>query len=697
MLMARRNAFVHVLIFCLGGFSSICYAERTHQIEADDYFSLGVMTGCQLSPDGKYLVYSETRWEPPTEKRNNDLWLVEIATKKVRRLTFDRASDSSPKWSPDGKYIYFTSSRERGDETDAPYNGKKQVWRVAVDGGELFPVTRVADGMGQFNLSGDGQSLYYTTSVEIVEDEWNSLRKEFKSLKYAHGVNDFSQVWKLDLIHWRSEKIVDEHRYITTFDVSPDERRIAMITTPDDTLLTNEGWSQIDVYDTATKKITNVTPDGWRDDHPVPHGWLDAAAFSADGDALAFNVSFDGYSPVIYLIEWRDGKQSLRTQANPADVTVVGGSTYFRGDTRELCFLGDVKATKRLYCMPSALSSGHVVAAPLTPVDVVVGSYSFSKSGSQLAVVMSATTHPPDAFIVNSPGSVDRMTNINPQVDSWILPQIKRYSWKGAGGDDVEGILELPADYTPGTPLPTVVELHGGPTSATHLELRFWIYGRTLLASKGYAVLSPNYRGSTGYGDKFLTGLIGRENDIEVKDILKGVDQLVADGIADPDRLGVMGWSNGGYLTNCLITTTDRFKAASSGAGVLDQIIQWGTEDTPGHVINFMKGQPWTKPGEYHKGSPLYNLHKVKTPTLIHVGENDPRVPPAHSRTLYRALKHYLKVPTELVVYPGEGHGLTTYTHRKAKMGWDLGWFDKYLLGKTKESADVTKKEQNGA
>ncbi len=697
MLFTRRNTCAFMLVLFFGSLTSIGLADRTHKIEAEDYFSLGVMTGCQLSPNGKYLVYSETRWEPPAEKRNMDLWQVEVATKKVKRLTFDRAADSSPKWSADGKFIYFTSSRKRGDETDPPYNGKKQVWRIAVDGGELFPVTRVDDGIVQFVLSDDGQSLYYTTSVEVVEDEWNDLRTKFKSLKYAHGVDDFSQLWKLDLVQWRSEKLVDEHRYITSFDVTTDERRIAMLTTPDNTLLTNEGWSQIDVYDMATKKVTNVTPDGWRDDHPVPHGWLDAVTFSADGDALAFTVSYDGYSPQIYLLEWRDDRPNIQKLDHPADVTVIGGTTHFRGETRELCFLGDIKATKRLYCMLTMQGGVQVAAVPRTPVDAVVGAYSYAKTGNQLAVVLSTTTHPPDAFIVNSPGSVDRLTNINPQVDTWIIPQIKRYHWKGAGGDEVEGILELPADYQPGKPLPTVVEIHGGPTSATHHELRFWIYGRTLLASKGYAVLSPNYRGSTGYGDKFLTDLIGRENDIEVKDILAGVDQLVADGIADPDRLGVMGWSNGGYLTNCLITTTDRFKAASSGAGVLDQIIQWGTEDTPGHVINFMQGQPWTKPGAYHKGSPIYNLGQVKTPTLIHVGENDPRVPPAHSRTLYRALKHYLNVPTELVVYPDEGHGLTTYTHRKAKMKWYLGWFDKYLLGKTDDSADATKKEHEGA
>ena len=205
------------------------------------------------------------------------------------------------------------------------------------------------------------------------------------------------------------------------------------------------------------------------------------------------------------------------------------------------------------------------------------------------------------------------------------------------------------------------------------------------MAAKGYALLSPNYRGSTGYGDKFMTDLIGRENDIDVEDILKGVDALVERGIADPERLGVMGWSNGGFLANALITKTDRFKAASTGAGVLDMVIQWGTEDTPGHVVNYMQGLPWATPDAYRSASPVYDLHKVRTPTLIHVGGNDARVPPANARALYRALRYYLDVPVELIVYPGEGHGLTTYENRKGKMEWDLAWFDRYLLSRTDE------------
>jgi dipeptidyl aminopeptidase/acylaminoacyl peptidase len=227
--------------------------------------------------------------------------------------------------------------------------------------------------------------------------------------------------------------------------------------------------------------------------------------------------------------------------------------------------------------------------------------------------------------------------------------------------------------------LPLVVEIHGGPTTATNFHLQYWIYGRTLLPARGYAVLSPNYRGSVGYGDKFLTDLVGRENDLDVKDILAGANALVERGIADPERLGVMGWSNGGYLTNCIISQTTRFKAASSGAGIVDAVMEFGSNDEPAYTIAFKKGFPWSNADGYHRASPTYHLDKVRTPTLIHVGGNDERCPPGQSRLLYRALKEYVKVPTELLVYPGEAHGLMKYKNRKAKMEWDLAWFDRYL------------------
>ena len=340
----------------------------------------------------------------------------------------------------------------------------------------------------------------------------------------------------------------------------------------------------------------------------------------------------------------------------------------------------------RVSCVLPGVGGGtQGEAVTLTPGDVSVKNFAFSRDGSQVVTSMSTVTHPPDLFVWSTAGGeAVRLTKINPQVDSWKLPQIEIVKWTSTDGTTCEGILELPPDYQAGDRLPLVVELHGGPTASTQYQFRFWIYGRALFPAKGWALFSPNYRGSTGYGDKFLTDLIGHKNDVDVQDILTGVDAMIERGVADPDKLAVMGWSNGGFLTNCMITNTTRFKAASSGAGVFDTTLQWLEEDTPGHVINFSKGFPWST-DKLQKSSPLYNVDKVTTPTLIHVGEKDPRCPPGHSRGLYRSLHHYVKVPTELVVYPGAGHGLRTYEHRKAKMEWDLKWFEYHVLGADNE------------
>ena len=669
---------------------------RDHDITSDDYFTIGVVVDCAMSPGGEHAAYVESRWEPPNEKRNLDLWVAEVGTKEVRRLTFDPAADGSPKWTPDGRWVYFTSSRTQAGEDQPPYDGKKQVWRVRVEGGTPFAVTRVKGGIQDYDLSKDGRTLYYTVGEEDVDDEWKDLRKEYKDLQYGHGVVEFSQLWKLDLTTWRSEKLIDEKRVIGSFAVSPDGRRIAMITTPNELLITNEGWSRVDVYDTGTKAVTTLPDKLWRDDAPSPYGWIGTPTWSRDGTALAFVVDFDGYPAEIFVAQWGPSSTAAEAPAlqklhRPNELSVAGSRLQWRGDAQELCFVAEDRARARVYSITGIHNGKQGPDRTLTPGDVAVGTFSLSGAGDKVAVVMSTVTHPPDVFLYPADGAASkpvRLTTANPQVDTWKLPSIEVASWTAPDGVQVEGILELPPDYEQGTRLPLIVELHGGPTASSQLRMRFWIYGRVLMAARGYAVLSPNYRGSTGYGDKFLTDLIGHKNDRDVADILAGVDAMIERGIADPDRLGVMGWSAGGYLTNCLITKTTRFKVASSGGGILDTAMQWGIEDTPGHVINFQQGFPWARPDQMRAASPLYDLDKVTTPTILHVGEKDARCPPAHSRALYRALHHYLGVPTELVVYTDQGHSPMTYTTRKAKMAWDLAWFDKYLPVKEVEEAE---------
>jgi dipeptidyl aminopeptidase/acylaminoacyl peptidase len=641
--------------------------ERAHQIEAEDYFSIAGITGIALSPDGTFAAWSESRWDVDADGRKTELWTVDLASRQTQRLTFDGMGSSGVRFGKDARWIFFAA----GDD-----DGNSQLWRIASDGGVARKLTSVSDGIEHWDLSADGSALVYTVSADQTDDEWKDLRDEFDDLEYGHGVTAFSEVHRLDLGTWRTRKIFDGKRVIKSLAVNADGRIAALVTAPDNELVHHEGWSRVEVLDIASGELTEVTYEGWRDEHNSPFGWIDDVQITDDGNAVGFTISFDGYPTRIYVATDAGDGWDLNEIDRPDGVSVNGGSLGWGPDSDTLYFTGDSRGRVRLYRQDS-----KETATVVTPGDVTIGSFAFDADGSKILVTSGAMESPEDLYLVAANGGLDRVTRINSQVDDWILPSIETVEWTAPDGAQVEGILELPPGWSKDDgPLPLIVEIHGGPTSATHLEMRFWIYGRTLLAAKGYALLSPNYRGSTGYGDEFLTQLIGRENDIEVGDILAGVDAMIDRGIADPERLGVMGWSNGGFLTNALIAETDRFKAASSGAGVLDQVLQWAVEDTPGHVINFMDAAlPWQNPEHYLMGSPLYGLASATTPTLIHVGGSDPRVPPAHSRGLYRALKIYLDVPTELVVYPGAHHGLTTYTHRKAKMAWDLAWFEKYL------------------
>ncbi len=619
-----------VIIFALVLFAShSAFAadqpQRTHLITPEDYFSLATITSVAVSPGGNLVAYTEQRWEPPEATRNADLWVVDAETGRNLRLTFDRAWESGPRWSADGRFIYYTAGYHRAGEENPPYDGSTQVWRIAPTGGDPQAVTRVRGGIGHFDLAGN--AVYYTTSESTVGDEWSDLRARFPDLEYGHGVTPFDAVWKLDLQSWRAETVVEPTRVIHGLDVSSDGK-IAMVTTSDDEQIHVEGWSEVWVADPETGQTLTVTPPSWRHMHLSPYGWLNDLEWSADGRALAYSVDFDGFPTVLYVAEWEDGEPYVSQIEKPGRISAKGGIVKWRGSGRDLAFLGEEKARSRVYILEDLEDGVPGGTSVVSPGDLAVDAFGFDSKGGTPTIVTSTLTNPPDIYTVDAKGKLNRLTKVNPQVDTWILPTIEVVSWTSADGTPVDGILELPAGYEPSDgALPLVVEIHGGPTSASRFEMRFWIYGRTLMAANGYALLSPNYRGSTGYGEEFMTDLIGHENDRDVADIMSGVDALIERGIADPDRLAVMGWSNGGFLANCLITTTDRFKAASSGAGVLDQNMQWATQDTPGHNINFMDAAlPWQNSKAYAEASPLHGLGRVATPTLIHVGGNDPRV-----------------------------------------------------------------------
>lgn len=671
-------------------------AERTHAIVPEDYFSLATITEVAVSPDGKFVAFGEARWSKEDDLRKGDLWVIATDGKsKPVRLTFDRANDRNLKWSADSKTIYFLGNRKREAEKRAPYDGKTQAWCIPVIGGEPRAITKVDGGIDHYDFAVKANVLFYSVEVTHRDDDaFAKLRSQHK-LDYGGGIRKVSEIHRMNLDDWRTEKVYDEKRYVREFAVTQDGKRIAMVTAFDDSVIKSEGESRVDIATlgepgASAPGVWNViTPptDAYRAKAASPNAWLENLAWNPDGSKIAFNAIFDGH-PVETILGLKKDDAWKMSVIDRGTVTQIRGyGSPLKWSKHSLSALVDWNG--RVATAALTIGNDSVSSASVSVTYPSYVHYAFDNAntadGIQEVVVVASQSQFADICLYtgNADSPFGTISKINTHTDAWRVPTIKHITWKAPDGSSVGGVLELPPGYDGKSKLPLVVAIHGGPTTSAKAALEFDPHnGRMYFSAAGYAVLCPNYRGSTGYGDKFVTDLIGHENDIEVKDIIAGVEHLIKEGIADPECVGVMGWSNGGYLTNCLITRKDlpfKLKAASSGAGIVDTVAEWGFNDEPAYPHVFKKGHPWETPEIYKATSPTYALGNVTTPTLIHVGGNDVRCPPGHSRMLYRALKEYVKVPTELCEYPGEPHGLTKMSHRKAKMEWDLAWFEKYL------------------
>jgi dipeptidyl aminopeptidase/acylaminoacyl peptidase len=273
-----------------------------------------------------------------------------------------------------------------------------------------------------------------------------------------------------------------------------------------------------------------------------------------------------------------------------------------------------------------------------------------------------------------------QLTDVNPQVRELALGETRAVQWRSYDGVEVEGVLTLPVDYRPGQRYPLIVAIHGGPASADVLRFNGG-YGAQIYAGAGYAVLKPNYRGSTNYGEAFRTGIVGDYFPPGYEDIMAGVDHLIAEGIVDGDRLGALGWSAGGHWSNWILISTDRFKAISSGAGTSNWISMYAQSDVQRNRQYYLGDElPYHDFEPYWEQSPLKHIANAVTPTMIHVVEGDPRVPSPQSVELHMALKQ-LGVPTELFMYPGRSHGIPDARNRLVKSVSEMAWMDYWVRG----------------
>jgi dipeptidyl aminopeptidase/acylaminoacyl peptidase len=609
----------------------------------------------RLSPDGSRLAFTVS--EPPKgDARNTDIWVLDLKTKEVRRFATSPKDDRSPRWSPDGKRLAFLSNREE----------KTQIYVMPVDGGEAVALTKEKTDIQSFDWSPDGRRIAFLAQEPQSEAE-EKKEKDKDDARVVDKDDKRTRLWVADAVSGEARQVTSGPWEIGEAQWAPEGDRIYVVA--NDTPGSNQ-WADrlcaVTVADGTVRPLATpkgpfgglrVSPDGkWLSyvaspaGGPTPHDLFVQPA----GGSTARNLTGGAIDRQVQSYAWRtDGSLIVETEA--------GFATVFHVVTL------DGKAT------------------PRGPLPVNPGDFALSSSGA-LAFVGQTTTTAPEVWLAMPNTKPEPATTFNA---AWkdvplVAPEIVKY--RSFDGVEIEAALLRPSGLAPGTRAPLAVLVHGGPTGRWSDSFNPW---SQLLVSRGYAVLMPNVRGSTGYGQKFVEMNKADWGGGDFKDVMAGVDHLVQTGVADGDKLGIGGWSYGGYMAAWAITQTDRFKAAVVGAGMSDLASEFGTEDDSAYDEWFF-GLPWENLKEFQESSPITYAGRAKTPALILQGENDATDPIGQAQQLYRALKR-LGVASDFVVYPRAGHGLREEKHVLDSWRRVVGWFDRYVRS-VQEKPDVPAK-----
>jgi|CXWL01.1.fsa_nt_gi dipeptidyl aminopeptidase/acylaminoacyl peptidase len=619
-----------------------------------------------VSPSGSWVVYTVTNEVIAADKSEyvTQIWLASIDGKQNMQLTFADKSSTNPKWSPDGNWIAFTSTRK---------DNKSNLYVLRVGGGEAEMITDVKSGVGNFEWSPDGKWIAFSMTDAKSEDE----EKNDKGRNDFRWVDENIKLSRLYVMPVAKDangkreprKLTTNNRSISGFDWAPDGTKIAVSHVSDPRA---DFWpsSDVAIVDVASGLLTPFASTSAAESSPT---------YSPDGKWIAMSVS-DGpvrwaQSNRIHVVPVGGGAAKVMPMSHDGQPGIVGWTP----DGTRVMFT-EAKGTG------TALNEANVAAGAVREADyqdAVITGVNITRVGSTYgqAMVQQNTMSPPEVYAgVMGQSQMRRVSNANADIAKMAVGKTEVIKWKSKDGREIEGLLTYPNNYTAGTRVPLILNVHGGPAGVFNQS---YIGGRGVypiatFASKGYAVLRPNPRGSSGYGTEFRRANTKDWGVGDYQDIMTGVDHVIAMGVADPNKLGVMGWSYGGYMTSWIVTQTKRFKAASAGAPVTNLMSFNGTADIPGFVPDYFGGQSWEIPDVYSKHSAMFNIKGVTTPTLIQHGEADVRVPISQGYEFYNALKAQ-GVPTRMIVLPRQPHGPNEPKMQLAAMQSNLEWFEKYL------------------
>ena len=674
--------------------------------------------------DGTLMLYTVTTPDWVGADSQSDIHIVSLAdgVSSSRRLTFtDDKNETQPTWAPDGSFFVFLSNR------DSEGSGGNQLYMMRHDGGEAQKVTEAEEGVSGFDFSPDGRWLVYRsgesgqeqlfgisvgdlpadeagqlTEGEAGVEQWDfspdgsriyfvrpdgfdedeKLRlEEGFTVDVKNATSPLSKLWSLDVVSGTESPLTSSESYsVTAFTISPDGRWMGF--TGGSTERYERNITQARLYtDQYLLEVSSGRVERLTENYEVGESGL---SFSPDSRWIAFTAPDDmeRYSMTnsrMYVRAVGDSGGAFRKIGADFDQSIRAG--FWSDDASTIYFNAGVTVTTQLHALD--VQTGQV--RQLTNARAAL-SVSRDEDSGVILIGYSDPVTPPTVFTTSSiEGIADRsswiqLVDANPQLRDISFGEEVEVNWTSTDGKTVGGVLVYPVGYSEGTRYPLIVAIHGGPASADQLRFNGG-YNAQVYAGAGYAVLKPNYRGSTNYGNAHRTDIVGDYFTLGFDDIMTGVDHLIEEGIVDSERMGALGWSAGGHWSNWILTHTDRFKAISSGAGTMNWISMYAQSDVQRNR-QFYIGDDFLYENfdPYWDQSPLKYIADAKTPTMVHVVEGDPRVPSPQSVELHMALKK-LGVPTELFMYPGRSHGIPDPRNRLVKAVSEMAWMDHYVRG----------------
>jgi dipeptidyl aminopeptidase/acylaminoacyl peptidase len=656
--------------FCLASPASVKAPTIDQSLETETVFSP------QISPDGKRVLYAQRRVNWDKDEWDTDLWIADAVTGAHHLLTTMSGSSSAAAWSLDGRWIAFLSDRP-GYLKDSPA-GKRQLWVMPTDGGEAQQLTKMENGVEGLDWAPDSTRI--AISAEGPEPKTMKDRKDyFGDYHVIHADYKMTHLWLVDLPQPDAsgrypapadprQLTKDDTFSVDSFSFSPDGNRIAFSATRDPDLIS--GFSA-DIYTVTVpggevKKIVN-TP--YPDTNPK---------WSPDGKQIAYDTA--NGSQYFYYTDQRiavvpadGGTPQVLTLAFDEDPDLL------RWAPEGIYFEALQKTESSLFLLDPATKSIKPVAMPGSPI---ADSFSFSRDFSRVAYRGAGSNQFAEIYAtpLASPAPV-RITNAGDQLNGFSVAHREVIHWKSGDGTGIEGVLFKPGNFDPQKKYPLLVVIHGGPTGIDRPDIspdRYYPMER--FVARGALILEPNYRGSAGYGEAFRSLNVRNLGVGDYADVISGVDYLIAQGYVDKDRVGAMGWSEGGYISAFITASSNRFKAVSVGAGISDWMTYYVNTDITPFTRQYLHATPWDDPDIYARTSPIHYISHAQTPTLIQQGSNDHRVPVPDSFELRQALEDH-NVPVKMVLYDGFGHPVNKPKQQRAVMEENENWFNHYIWG----------------